>query len=192
LKLFGLWERRNDKIKSYSGGMKRRINIASALLHSPKVLLMDEPTVGIDPQSRNLIFEVTEKLNKEGLTIIYTTHYMEEAERLCNRIGIIDHGKIIAQGTVDELRKISKTTENLTIKIFETTEDKILKLKNTLVQKFAIEDNILIFFDDKAISDLPNIIVKMNESGLKISNIEIKKANLETVFLNLTGKKLRN
>lgn len=103
LTLFGLLERKNDKVKTYSGGMKRRINIASALLHKPNVLFMDEPTVGIDPQSRNLIFEVVEKLHKEGMTIIYTTHYMEEAERLCNRIGIIDDGIIVAQGTLDEL-----------------------------------------------------------------------------------------
>src|SRR6185369_9016198 len=115
LKLFGLAERKKDKIKTYSGGMKRRINIASALLHRPKVLFMDEPTVGIDPQSRNLIFEVVEKLHKEGMTIVYTTHYMEEAERFCDRIGIIDNGVIIAQGTLDELRKSSTIKETIVI-----------------------------------------------------------------------------
>src|ERR1035437_5601258 len=97
LDLLGLTDRKNDKVKTYSGGMKRRVNIASALLHRPKILFMDEPTAGIDPQSRNLIFEIVEKLHKEGMTIVYTTHYMEEAERLCNRIGIIDNGEIIAQ-----------------------------------------------------------------------------------------------
>ena len=105
LKLFGLWDRKDDKVKTYSGGMKRRINIASALLHQPKVLFMDEPTVGIDPQSRNLIYEVIEKLHKDGMTIVYTTHYMEEAERFCDRIAIIDNGQIIAQGSLNELKK---------------------------------------------------------------------------------------
>src|SRR6185312_7146115 len=105
LQLVGLLDRKNEKIKGYSGGMKRRINLACALLHSPKILLLDEPTVGVDPQSRNMIFELIESLNKQGMTIIYTTHYMEEAERLCDRIGIIDSGVIVAQGTLDELKK---------------------------------------------------------------------------------------
>ena len=112
---FGLSDRKNDKINTYSGGMKRRINIAAALLHRPKVLFMDEPTVGIDPQSRNLIFEVIEKLHQEGMTIVYTTHYMEEAERLCDRIGIIDKGEIIAQGTLEELKRSSKTKETIVV-----------------------------------------------------------------------------
>lgn len=108
LELLGLSDRKNDKVKDYSGGMKRRINIASALLHEPKILFMDEPTVGIDPQSRNLIFEVVEQLHKKGMTIIYTTHYMEEAERFCDRIGIIDKGEIIVQGSLRELREHSR------------------------------------------------------------------------------------
>ena len=94
LELIGLSDRKNDLIKNYSGGMKRRINIASAILHNPKILFMDEPTVGVDPQSRNRIFEIVENLNKQGMTIVYTTHYMEEVERLCNRIAIIDDGKL--------------------------------------------------------------------------------------------------
>jgi ABC-2 type transport system ATP-binding protein len=98
-----LYERRKDKVKTFSGGMKRRLNIIASLLHDPKVLLCDEPTVGVDPQSRNAIFDFLTSLNKQGMTIIYTTHYMEEAERLCSRIGIIDHGKIIALGTLDKL-----------------------------------------------------------------------------------------
>lgn len=110
----GLSNRKNDSIKSYSGGMKRRINIASSILHNQKVLLMDEPTVGVDPQSRNHIFELIEKLNNEGITIIYTTHYMEEAERLCNTIAIIDVGNIVAQGTLKELKEISEAKDFMT------------------------------------------------------------------------------
>ena len=118
--LLGLTDRKNDKVKTYSGGMKRRINIATALLHRPKILFMDEPTVGIDPQSRNLIFEVVEKLHKEGTTIIYTTHYMEEAERLCDRIGIMDNGEIIAQGTLNELRTLGSMKESVVISYYKS------------------------------------------------------------------------
>src|SRR6185369_3981715 len=130
LKLFGLHDRRNDKVKTYSGGMKRRINIASALLHQPKVLFMDEPTVGIDPQSRNLIFEVVEKLHQEGMTIVYTTHYMEEAERFCDRIGIIDNGQIIAQGTLDELKSLSKINETIVITFLNLSDDFYKKMSS--------------------------------------------------------------
>lgn len=108
LEVVDLVNRKDDKIKTFSGGMKRRINIACSLLHNPKILVLDEPTVGVDPQNRNHIFEVIERLNKEGMTIIYTTHYMEEAERFCDNIAIIDDGQIIAQGTLNELREISK------------------------------------------------------------------------------------
>jgi ABC-2 type transport system ATP-binding protein len=111
LEIVDLTSRKDDRIKTFSGGMKRRINIACSLLHNPKILVMDEPTVGVDPQNRNHIFEVIERLNKEGMTIIYTTHYMEEAERFCDNISIIDEGRIIAQGTMKELRQISNTQE---------------------------------------------------------------------------------
>jgi ABC-2 type transport system ATP-binding protein len=122
--LFGLKDRKNDKVKTYSGGMKRRVNIASALLHRPKILFMDEPTAGIDPQSRNLIFEVVEKLHKEGMTIVYTTHYMEEAERLCNRVGIIDEGEIIAQGTINELRTLGSMKETVVLTYANLTDER--------------------------------------------------------------------
>jgi len=108
LETVGLSNRKNDRISTFSGGMKRRINIACSLLHKPKILILDEPTVGVDPQNRNHIFELIERLNNEGMTIIYTTHYMEEAERFCDKIAIIDEGRIIAQGTLKELREISK------------------------------------------------------------------------------------
>ncbi len=120
LKFVGLTDRKDEKVKGYSGGMKRRINLACALLHSPKILLLDEPTVGVDPQSRNMIFELIEQLNKEGMTIIYTTHYMEEAERLCDRIGIIDSGVIIAQGTLDELKQYSKIKDVIVVECGQT------------------------------------------------------------------------
>jgi len=102
-----LSDRRRDLVKTFSGGMMRRVNLAAALLHRPKVLLCDEPTVGVDPQSRNAIFDLLGRLNREGLTVIYSTHYMEEAARLCSRIGIIDHGKVLALGTLDELQGLA-------------------------------------------------------------------------------------
>jgi len=191
LSLMGLSDRKKDKIKTYSGGMKRRINIASALLHSPKILFMDEPTVGIDPQSRNLIFDVLEELHKNGMTIIYTTHYMEEAERLCDRIGIIDHGNIIAEGTLDELRETTKAEESINIHTENSehiNKGKIEQIKNFL----DISNGVITFSSKNSGRDLPLILTELNKAEVGIQQIEIQKVNLETIFLNLTGRKLRD
>jgi len=189
--LLGLTDRKNEKIKTYSGGMKRRINIASALLHRPKVLFMDEPTVGIDPQSRNLIFEVVEKLHREGMTIVYTTHYMEEAERLCDRIGIVDNGEIIAQGTLDELRTSGSMKETVVISFTHLSDECYTTLVKDWkdLQRF---DDTIHFYSMNIQSDLSKIILKCNEVGLDIMHIDIRKINLETIFLSLTGKQLRD
>ncbi len=191
LDLLGLTDRKNDKVKTYSGGMKRRINIASALLHRPKVLFMDEPTVGIDPQSRNLIFEVVEKLHKEGMTIIYTTHYMEEAERLCDRIGIIDNGEIIAQGTLNELRASGSMKESVVISYTNLTDERYNTIEKEWNDLQRFEDAIH-FYSMNIQGDLSKIILMCNEFGLDIRYIDIRKINLETIFLSLTGKKLRD
>jgi len=189
--LLGLADRKNDKVKTYSGGMKRRINIASALLHRPKILFMDEPTVGIDPQSRNLIFEVVEKLHKEGMTIVYTTHYMEEAERLCNRIGIIDNGEIIAQGTLDELKTLGSMKETVVISFTNLSDERFNIIANDWkdLQRF---DGTIHFYSMNIQVALSKIILKCSEVGLDISHIDIRKTNLETIFLSLTGKQLRD
>ncbi|HEY5589987.1 MAG TPA: ABC transporter ATP-binding protein [Paludibacter sp.] len=189
--LLGLTDRKNDKVKTYSGGMKRRINIASALLHKPKVLFMDEPTVGIDPQSRNLIFEVVEKLHKDGMTIVYTTHYMEEAERLCDRIGIIDNGEIIAQGTLDELRTSGSMKETVVISFTNLSDERFNIIANVWkdLQRF---DDTIHFYSMNIQVDLSKIILMCNEFGLDMRHIDIQKINLETIFLSLTGKKLRD
>jgi ABC-2 type transport system ATP-binding protein len=192
LKLFGLYDRRNDKVNDYSGGMKRRINIASALLHSPRLLFMDEPTVGIDPQSRNLIFEVIEQLHKSGLTIIYTTHYMEEAERFCDRIGIIDNGQIIAQGTLDELKQASDEKECITVQVGELDAEKIKLVENALGRDAKVSTTHIDYYTGNTRSDLPKVVIKCNDLGLDIGQIEIRKINLETIFLGLTGKQLRD
>lgn len=191
LKLFGLFDRRKDKVKTYSGGMKRRINIASALLHQPKILFMDEPTVGIDPQSRNLIFEVIEKLHKEGMTIVYTTHYMEEAERFCDRIGIIDNGQIVAQGTLEELKKSSTMKETIVISFTNLTDELFGKMASDWKDLKQV-DNAIHFYSSNVKSDLSKIIIKCSEIGLDILHINIQKVNLETIFLSLTGKQLRD
>lgn len=192
LKLLGLFDRRQDKIKTYSVGMKRRINIAAALLHSPQILLIDEPTVGVDPQSRNLIFEVIEKLHDEGITIIYTTHYMEEAERLCDRIGIIDNGQIIAQGTLVELKKIHKIKEAIIIHFNSLHSANHQKLTKDFDENLIINGNSISCYSDSIGKDLPRLISKSNKLGLDITHIDIQKATLETLFLSLTGKKLRD
>jgi ABC-2 type transport system ATP-binding protein len=191
MKLFGLFDRKNDKVKTYSGGMKRRINIASALLNKPKILFMDEPTVGIDPQSRNLIFEVVEKLRKEGMTIVYTTHYMEEAERLCDRIGIIDNGKIIGQGTLNELKTSGSMKESVVISFTNLTDAHHSSIANDWKDLLRFDDT-LHFYTTDIQGDLSKIIMKCSNIGLDISKIDIKKINLETIFLSLTGKKLRD
>ena len=189
--MLGLTDRKNDKVKTYSGGMKRRINIASALLHRPKILFMDEPTVGIDPQSRNLIFEVIEKLHKDGMTIIYTTHYMEEAERLCDRIGIIDYGEIIAQGTLNELKTSGSMKESVVITYTNLTDERYNILAKEWKDHQRFEDTIH-FYSMNIQGDLSKIILMCNEFGLDIRHIDIQKINLETIFLSLTGKQLRD
>jgi ABC-2 type transport system ATP-binding protein len=190
LKWVGLFDRRKELVKDYSGGMKRRINIACALLHSPKVLLLDEPTVGVDPQSRNLIFELIQQLNKDGMTIIYTTHYMEEAEKLCDKIGIMDNGKIIAQGTLDELKTLSAVSDMIVVDCTQTPDEKFLsdKLKTSV----AVADNTVTIISNDSKKDLTNIVTTCTDAGYGINRIDIQKANLETVFLKMTGKQLRD
>lgn len=191
LSLVGLADRKHDKVKGYSGGMKRRINIASSLLHAPKVLFMDEPTVGIDPQSRNLIFEVVEQLHAEGMTIVYTTHYMEEAERLCDRISIIDDGRIIAEGTLDELRRSSSVKEAVTISFSAPAEDRLMALSSFWTDRDQVGSCIR-FFSPDVRADLPKLVLQCNQHGMEIASIEVLKADLEAIFLNLTGKQLRD
>jgi ABC-2 type transport system ATP-binding protein len=184
-----LYERRKDKVKSFSGGMKRRLNIIASLLHDPKVLLCDEPTVGVDPQSRNAIFDFLTSLNKDGKTIIYTTHYMEEAERLCSRIGIIDHGKIIALGTVDDLLERLKYEETIAIIKNPSTE------KNRYVferfGKLIEEDDHYELKPDVGFL-LSEFFAGIEKQGIKYSWIELHRPTLEALFLQLTGRRLRD
>lgn len=184
----GLYERRKDLVKSFSGGMKRRLNLIAALLHSPKVLLCDEPTVGVDPQSRNAIFDYLQKINDEGITVIYTTHYMEEAERLCKRIAIIDIGKIIAQGTKDELLNLLPYKEE----IFIDKNEKTITIFSLLSNFGEItEHNEKYELKLKIDSKLSDVFKLMEDSKIEYNNIEFQNPTLEELFLNLTGRRLR-
>lgn len=193
LEIVDLVNRKDDRIKTFSGGMKRRINIACSLLHNPKILVLDEPTVGVDPQNRNHIFEVIERLNNEGMTIIYTTHYMEEAERFCDNIAIIDVGRIVAQGTLKELRKISDAKDLLTIKLADSDNETISRITSTnSLFRFDCTSNTLKVECVNISKDISIIINHIQNSGGVIERIYTQGTNLESIFLKLTGKKLRD
>lgn len=181
LALTGLTERRKDRVKTYSGGMKRRLNMACSLLHDPPVLLLDEPTVGVDPQSRNLIFDNIEQLKKEGRTILYTTHYMEEAQRLCDRVAIMDHGKILALDTVPKLIE-----KHGGLSLIEAELEKPPKNLNGINAK--LEGSHLRIETDKPLET----VAQLANFGINILTLHIERANLEDVFLNLTGRRLRD
>ena len=193
LEFVGLTEVKNKKAKEFSGGMKRRLNMGCAIAHSPSLIIMDEPTVGIDPQSRNHILESVKKLNKEGATIIYTSHYMEEVEELCNNISIMDNGKIIASGSKEYLKSNLVNYNFYTINL----KNQIYKLENYInkidgVYKTEIENNEIRCYylkDKNILQKLINTI--SNHSGV-IENIKNEVPTLESVFLTLTGKKLRD
>ena len=191
--IIGLNGRLKDKVEKYSGGMKRRLNIGAALLHHPELLIMDEPTVGIDPQSRSHILDTVLKLSAKGITIIYTTHYMEEAENLCNRICIMDEGKIIAWGTQQELVELVKEKTQINIKLDNISHNmpQIFKEIPGVFDATIIGDTVTLFGENGSIL-LAEIISKALEENTKIQSIDIQKPNLEAVFLHLTGKALRD
>lgn len=190
--VIGIKDRLKDKVEKYSGGMKRRINIGAALLHNPEILIMDEPTVGIDPQSRNHILETIKKLNQEGMTIIYTSHYMEEVEFLCDRIYIMDEGVVIAHGSKDDLIASIHDKKQIVVTFDEDPNG----LKNELEKIESVvaceqEGNVLkVKSSDQAI--IKRVIELTTEKALDIISVEVEKPNLESVFLQLTGKALRD
>ena len=193
LEMIGLTERKNDRIGKYSGGMKRRVNIGVALLHNPKVLYMDEPTVGIDPQSRRHILDNIKSLNQAGMTVLYTTHYMEEAEELADQIAIMDQGKIIAQGSKAELVKTIGEYERLTIQIDSPNETVLGTWKKLPgVQKISGENGSLHVIVDDSNLILPRLFETAAEKKTRITAVDIQEPNLEAVFLHLTGKALRD
>ncbi len=192
LEFVGLIDHANKLARTFSGGMKRRLNIACAIAHQPKLIIMDEPTVGIDPQSRNHILNSVKKLNQLGTTVIYTTHYMEEAEFLCSRIGIIDYGKLIAEGTNQELQNL--VTDRKTI-VVKTSIGKTYDLRELSEIKGVLDANVkdsTVIIETLRETDAVGDIVRFFEKNeLPILDIQMKNANLETIFLSLTGRKLR-
>ncbi|HTX91560.1 MAG TPA: ATP-binding cassette domain-containing protein [Anaerolineales bacterium] len=193
LEIIGLTERARDRVGKYSGGMKRRVNIGVALLHKPQVIYMDEPTVGIDPQSRRNILDSVVALKDQGMTVLYTTHYMEEAQELSDHIGIMDHGKLIASGTNQELVRIVGETDRITVTINSESARVIEAWKAAKgVQQVTAEDGTLTILADDSNKVLPRLFEAAAANGVRITSVAIQEPNLEAVFLHLTGRALRD
>jgi ABC-2 type transport system ATP-binding protein len=194
LEYVGLKARAKDKVETFSGGMKRRVNIGAALMHKPELLIMDEPTVGIDPQSRNHILETVKHLNENGMTVVYTSHYMEEVEYLCKRIAIVDHGKLIALGTkIDLCNRLANGTV-VKMKVNQLSEPFVSALKALdKVERVVTnqEENSADIFvtEEKVIGDIVACTV---EHHVQVLALEVKEPNLEALFLQLTGRSLRD
>ena len=193
LDLIGLADRAGDQTKTYSGGMKRRLNIGLGLLNHPKLLILDEPTVGVDPQSRNAILENVAGLSGAGLAVLYTTHYMEEAERLCDRVGIIDHGKLIAEGTRRDLVGMVGEFDRVALAAAGDVPGAVAALAGMpFVQKSSGTDDGIELVVDDARDNLPAILLKAVASGVAIRSVQVTEPDLEAVFLHLTGRALRD
>jgi len=193
LEVVGLSDRADERVESYSGGMKRRCNIAAGLLHEPRVLILDKPTVGVDPQSRNAILESIEQLGGIGLSVLYTTHYMEEAERLCDRVGIIDQGKLIAEGTTREL--VDQIGEHAHLRLTATGDIAVLEARCKQMDGVAEASPTPQGIDltvEGARRALVPIIEAADDAGISIAAIDVTEPDLESVFLHLTGKALRD
>jgi ABC-2 type transport system ATP-binding protein len=193
LDLVGLADRARDPVKDYSGGMKRRLNLASALLHDPKILLLDEPTVGVDPQSRNAIFDNLEVLKRRGKTLLYTTHYMEEAERLCDRVIIIDHGQVVANDTLQGLYRLLPVTNLLAVEMNEANGLRLDELQGLPgVHSATLKAGTLRVGVRDLASESPRVLQWLVEHGHVYHHVASERADLETVFLTLTGRSLRD
>ncbi len=192
LDIIELRDRADDRSDEYSGGMKRRLNIGIGLLHHPTLLILDEPTVGVDPQSRNAILESVERLGEEGMAVLYTTHYMEEAERLCDRIGIIDHGQIKAEGTQRELVQLVGQRDRVRL----TATGSLASASTALAALPGIDESAVTaqgidLIVDDAHDKLAAILATASQTGVSVGGVDVDTANLEAVFLHLTGRALR-
>jgi len=193
IELVGLESFQNFYPKQLSGGLLRRLNIACGIAHKPKLIFLDEPTVAFDPQSRNSILEGIKKLNRDGATILYTTHYMEEVEILCDKIIILDKGSIIAEGTIDELKTLANIEEKVTVEVSNLKESflhDVSNLKNVLEVKY--NDGILVITFTKGKSNLIDIIEYLKKRKINYNKIYSERPTLNDVFLELTGKELRD
>ncbi|UAC49613.1 ABC transporter ATP-binding protein [Bacillus aquiflavi] len=194
LNQIGLTDRRKDLVKTFSGGMKRRLNIGVALLHDPELIIMDEPTVGIDPQSRNYILETVKQLNKDrDMTVLYTSHYMEEVEFLCDRIYIMDEGSIIASGTKDEIKNILSSENTILIKT-ERMNDKFISAlkKEAVITRVTVQNEAITIIVPKEVNVFRTIIKHAEDTNTVLMSVDVKTPTLEDVFLHLTGRALRD
>jgi len=191
LALVGLTARRGDRVQIYSGGMKRRLNLACSLVHDPQLVLLDEPTAGVDAQSRERIFDAIEEITREGATVVYTTHYMEEAERLCDRIAVMDEGRIVAMGTLSELLEIVGMGEVIDIRTSAPLDEGRFRFLPGLItsEKRAGLTRLVV---DNAARSLAQIAAVVAEHDAQVEGVEIYRVNLERVFMHLTGKALRD
>jgi ABC-2 type transport system ATP-binding protein len=193
LEIIGLTDRAKDRVGKYSGGMKRRVNIGVALLHKPKVIYMDEPTVGIDPQSRRSILDSVVALKNQGMTVLYTTHYMEESQELSDHIAIVDHGKLIACGTHEELVKLvgQQTRIDLTVNVEPV---RVVEVWRTIegVKRVTVEETLISVLVDDSNQVLPRLFEAATTRSTRITSVDIREPNLEAVFLHLTGRALRD
>lgn len=193
LELTGLTERADDRTEAYSGGMKRRLNIGIGLLHEPQLLVLDEPTVGVDPQSRNAILEAVDELRQGGMSILYTTHYMEEAERLCDRIGIIDAGRILAEGTRRELVAMVGQLDRVTLAATGSLQAAAVALAALgRIESASTADGSIELTAQGARTLLPAILETASAAGALVNSVEVTEPDLEAVFLHLTGRALRD
>jgi ABC-2 type transport system ATP-binding protein len=194
LEFVGLADRARDKVKTFSGGMKRRLNLAAGLLHDPQLILLDEPTVGIDPQSRNAIFDNLEALRARGKSLVYTTHYMEEAERLCDRIVIVDHGRVIANDTVRGLYGLLPASRRLSVELRGEAGPGLVDAVRALpaVASAEVADGILTVALDDLAAGAPAVLSLLHQRGVAYDHVVSERGDLETVFLALTGRTLRD
>ncbi|HLA44237.1 MAG TPA: ATP-binding cassette domain-containing protein, partial [Aggregatilineales bacterium] len=193
LEFIDLKDLAGDKIEAYSGGMKRRVNIGVGLMHRPKMVFLDEPTVGIDPQSRRNILDTVKLLNQQGMTVLYTTHYMEEAQELSHRVGIIDHGEIIAMGSIGQLTQQVGEKDTLIFKVTSPPPDiteKLAALEG--VDHVSIQEEVIQVIAGRGRKVLPLVINALDNTGLTMNSVEVHEPNLESVFLHLTGRALRD
>jgi ABC-2 type transport system ATP-binding protein len=193
LDIIGLADRQKDRVVKYSGGMKRRVNIGAALLHKPEVIIMDEPTVGIDPQSRRHILDNVKELNRQGMTVLYTTHYMEEAAELSNHIAIMDQGKVIAYGTHAELIRLvgEQTTIDLSLNVEGGQVAENWKRVEGVSHANSEDGKVTVLVEDSN-RVLPRLFEAANVAGVRITGVNIQEPNLEAVFMHLTGRALRD
>ncbi|MBB6455065.1 ABC-2 type transport system ATP-binding protein [Salirhabdus euzebyi] len=194
LEIIGLVDKQNDLVKTFSGGMKRRLNIGVALLHDPSLVFMDEPTVGIDPQSRNYILDTVKRLNREkNMTILYTSHYMEEVEYLCDRIYIMDQGHIIASGSKDDIKNILSAEQTFQIETAVVKEEFTNLLKeHPSVRQLTVQEKTVTLLVPKEVVFFQTIIELAEQTNTELKSVQVQKPSLEDVFLHLTGRALRD